>query len=228
MPIENIDLRTFQSASDWIANSVAEIRKDLPRDTSFSLALSGGNTPILIYEALAMEDVPWQNAQIFQADERYISSENPDSNQKLLREHFLEKLPAQPQVFFFPTPDQMSWQDAAKNYDDILKEQNREFDVCILGLGSDGHTASLFPNGPELLVTEKMATTSETNVFAVWKRLTLTFPKILSSKKLILLLRGAEKKAVLNELLYGKKSWQEFPTKKLLEHSNLHIFFYEN
>ncbi|MBI5415048.1 6-phosphogluconolactonase [Candidatus Peregrinibacteria bacterium] len=219
---------TFASEQDWHIAAVQEILKDVPRDTEFSLALSGGSTPIPVYEELAKQNIPWGNAHIFEVDERYILPEKPDSNALLIHNHFLNLLPEPPKsVYFFETSGVFSWKESAEKYHDLLQKFEKPFDVCILGIGPDGHTASLFPNGPEIHETEKLATISETNIFPVWKRLTVTFPMILKSKKIVVLLCGISKRKILDELEHGEKSWEEFPAKKILSHPNLHIFFCE-
>lgn len=221
-------IHTYSQESEWITSAVDHSIEDLPHDGSFSLALSGGSTPSPIYRHLAQQDLPWQHAEIFQVDERFIAPDRPESNQRLLKENFENILRAPVQkIHFFQTQGKADWQQSAQNYHDVLQSFGKPFDVCILGIGPDGHTASLFPKEPAILETKQLATTSETNQFAVWKRLTITFPVILRSKKLIVLLKGREKKTILQELLNGDKTWTEFPAKKLWEHPNLHIFFCE-
>ncbi len=220
-------IHEFSESGEWIRASVEEITRDIPKNTAFSLALSGGSTPEPVYEALAESSLPWNLAEIFQTDERYVHPEKPESNAWLIREHFLSLLP-DPEIkthFFLSSPD-LIWEDSAKVYDTLMKSRSVPFDVAILGMGPDGHIASLFPNGPELRENEKCAVTSETNQFPVWKRLTLTFPVILKSKKIVLLLKGKEKEPALEELLHGTKSWEEWPAKRLLGHANLHVFYW--
>ncbi len=216
----------FEEQTAWIAAIISEIQKDLPQFESFSFAFSGGTTPAPIYQELSQQKFSWENATIFQTDERFINPENPESNQRLIQENFVQNFPFFPgKIHHFETPVSNTWEEAAAKYDRLLHELEPIIDICLLGAGEDGHIASLFPNGPELLETDKYATTAETNIFPVWKRLTMTFPIIMNSKKIILLLRGPAKKAVISELQNGKKSWQNFPVKKLLEHNNSHIFF---
>ena len=144
----------------------------------------------------------------------------------LVLQNFLEYMPEPAgKIHFFETTGKITWEKSAEKYDQLLRGHGKPFDVCILGIGPDGHTASLFPGEPALYETEKLATTSETNRFDVWKRLTITFPMILKSKKIVVLLKGKDKKSVLEELLHGKKSWEEFPSKKILEHKKLEILF---
>lgn len=223
-----MNIHTFSDEEKWISSAVAEITKDLPSE-EFSLALSGGSTPVPIYQALAQQDLPWENAKIFQVDERFIAPDKPESNTLLILQNFVDYL-AEPsgKFYFFPFGDDISWEESAARYDELLQKEQPQFDVCILGIGADGHIASLFPNEPALVETEKLATTAETNQFEVWKRLTLTFPVILQSKKIVVLLRGEEKKAVLEELQHGKKLWQEFPAKKLNEHQKTEILFLDS
>jgi len=217
---------TFQNQNEWITAVIQETIKNIPANSPFSFAFSGGTTPIPIYQKLSQEKLPWENSMIFQVDERFIGPENPESNQKLIQDNFVQYFPHFPgKIHYFDTPDKSTWEESALKYDHLLKELDPQIDVCFLGVGEDGHIASLFPNGPEILETEKYATTSETNIYPVWKRLTMTFPIILRSKKIVLLLRGNGKREVLEELQNGTKFWEESPVKKLLEHKNCHVFF---
>ncbi len=220
-------IHTFEDKNEWMNASIQEIISDLSENT-FSLALSGGSTPSPVYEKLAKRDLHWSKADIFQVDERFISPERDESNRRLIEKSFIGHLTSPIRSFhYFKTEEDITWETSAEKYDSFLRKYDRGFDVCILGIGPDGHTASLFPGEPASSETDKLAMTSETNQFPVWKRMTITFPQILKSKKLIVLLRGKDKKEILEELLHGKKTWEKFPSKKLLEHNNLHILFLE-
>lgn len=240
--IRNYSLHTFDTEKKWISAVLAEAFSDLPEN--FSMAFSGGSTPAPIYRALAEEKKDWEKTDIFVVDERFVPPSHNDSNEKLIRENF-----SVPANFHFWETENISWEESAKKYDELLKNWiehsspgeepvsseaalreelegvDRKLDLIFLGMGPDGHTASLFPHSAALTETEKMATTATTDVFAVHERLTMTFPTIFSAKKIILLLKGSNKKEVLDELLHGEKTAEEFPAKKLLEHENVHIFF---
>ena len=90
MPKAN--LYTFNEIEKWTESAVLEIFKDLDFNKNFSLAFSGGSTPQPIYQLLASQDIPWENADVFQVDERYIAPDRPESNMKLILENFVEYL----------------------------------------------------------------------------------------------------------------------------------------
>lgn len=223
-----MNIQTFQDTDQWVTAAVAEITKDIPQDRAFSLALSGGTTPAPVYEALAQQSLPWEQGHIFQVDERFVAPDKSESNSLLILQHFVMHLPtAAGKVYLYQTGGKTTWEESAAQYDQMLREYGKNLDVCVLGIGHDGHIASLFPQEPALHETEKLATISETNQFPVWKRMTMTFPIILRSKKIVVLLKGAEKQVVIEELLHGNKSWEEFPAKRLLEHGNVEVVFLE-
>ena len=162
--------------------------------------------------------------QIFQADERFVPQTHPDSNARLIKKSFLSFLEPNilSEVSFFPTD--IPLEDSALQYDRLLQKRTVPFDVCILGIGNDGHIASLFPNASTLDEKTKLSVAAHTESFAVPERLTMTFPTILSSKKIVILLKGAQKKLVLEELLSGNLLPEHFPAKFLLSHENVQIF----
>jgi 6-phosphogluconolactonase len=218
---------SFSKKQEWIESISHEVLRDVHCET-LSLVLSGGSTPKEVYEYLAGKFLEQKNIrlEIFQADERCVPNDDPNSNALLITRSFIDRLP--PTTFFeasfFDTeisPDQ-----AAKKYDTLLR-QNPPFDICILGIGNDGHTASLFSKSLALEERIQFALQTEAKGYPIPIRLTLTFPALLSSKKIIVLLKSKEKKAVLDELLFGNALPQDFPAKYLLAHKNMHIFFLE-
>jgi 6-phosphogluconolactonase len=222
-------VHTYQDSTAWKKEAAQEILRDLSKEDSPVLALSGGTTPIPIYEELAATHFSWGNCTILEVDERFISAERSDSNQHLMSEHFLRIIRGKKPLFLpFDTSGNIPWQEAAEEYGFTLQGYYGKVDVAVMGIGPDGHIASLFPKGPELQEETALATTSETNVFHVWKRLTMTFPMILSSKKIVVLLKGKEKKEALDTLLNKDIPPEEFPAKRLLENQNLHIFYLES
>ncbi|QQS59146.1 6-phosphogluconolactonase [Candidatus Peregrinibacteria bacterium] len=208
----------FQEKEEWVQSAVREILADTP--DPFLLALSGGSTPAPVYEELAKRVFPWETVSVFLADERCVPPNHPDANAKLIRESF--PVPAR---FFLP--ETTSPDCGAKHYETLFREQGGVFDVAVLGIGPDGHIASLFPHSPALSEDHKLVTTSETEQFAVRQRITFTLPVLLNAKKLIVLLKGKSKEEVLTEWFSGSLSSEEFPAKYLLKHPYCFVFFYE-
>ncbi len=192
-------INEFQNEEDFIKASLELIKKISPK----TVALSGGNTPKNLYKK--MSELSLKNVEFFQVDERYVQKEHEDSNYKMIQER-LEK-----DIHHFDTS--LSIPESLEKYKKELPEQ---FDLTILGIGNDGHTASLFPNTAALHSQEKVAHTKN-----IQDRLTITFPIILNSKNILVLLKN--KKEVLEELKNPSKTIEEFPCLKLLEHQNLEI-----
>lgn len=208
----------FQNTDAWKRAAGDEILKDAPNP--FLLALSGGSTPAPVYEELTKRVFPWESVSVFLADERCVPPDHPDANAKLIRESF--SVPAQ---FFFP--ETTSPDCGAKHYETLFQHQGGVFDVAVLGIGPDGHIASLFPHSSVLSENHSLVTTSETERFAVRQRITFTLPVLLNAKKLVVLLKGKSKEEVLTEWFAGSLSPEEFPAKYVLEHSNSFVFFCE-
>ena len=174
----------------------------------FAVALSGGRTPLPLYLGLAARrDIgPWDKTHVFLADERFVPSTDADSNYRMIRERLLDAvdIPAS-NVHPVPTglPDAGS---AAKKYEEILISffglsdgQFPVFDIILLGLGTDGHTASLFP-GSRALQEEGRLVDSAVLGNARHDRITLTFPVINSARNVLFLVTGKEKAEVLREV----------------------------
>ena len=184
--------------------SVAEIVDFIQKLNPTTVALSGGNTPKPLYQALT-----GTKYDFYQVDERYVPHDDPDSNHKMINDCGL-KLRG-----YFDT--RLSIPECLTKYDEQLP---RHFDLTILGIGHDGHTASLFPNQEPSF--SSVAHTKAPATSPITDRLTITFPTILASKHLIILLHN--KPQILAELQNPTKNPHEFPALKLLQHKELSIF----
>lgn len=167
----------------------------------FAMAVSGGHTPWVMLRALANEDVPWAAVQVFQVDERVAPDGDPDRNLTHLHESLLAHAPIKrEQIHAMPVtlPD---LDVAAKQYSATLRDvlgTPPVLDLAHLGLGPDGHTASLVPGDPVLNITD--ADVGVTGVYMAHRRMTLTYPMLNRSRKILWLLTGAEKAAMLPRL----------------------------
>ncbi len=180
------------------ATFVAEqARKAVEARDTFSFAVSGGHTPWEMFAELAGETVPWEKVVIYQVDERVAPPDDPDRNLFHLRKA-LGAAPAQVR----PMPvDDADLDAAAAAYGASLPEH---FDVVHLGLGPDGHTASLVPDDPVLSVTDRLV--ALTRPYQGHQRMTLTYPALARARQLLWLVTGADKKDALSKLLAGDKS----------------------
>ncbi|WP_116368164.1 6-phosphogluconolactonase [Parahaliea mediterranea] len=182
----------------------ARLRTDIDARGAASLALSGGSTPTPMLQALAQQTLNWSAVHLTLVDERWVDTSHPDSNERLLREHLLSGPASRARLSGLKTPHPRASEGEGEAAARIAALP-RPFSAVVLGMGSDGHTASWFPqaaNLPRLLDadgTELVAATEP--VTAPHARMTLTLPAVLNSTEVILHITGAEKKAVLGEAL---------------------------
>lgn len=192
-----------------------------------SLALSGGRTPILLFQALAQQVLDWHRVDIVQVDERWVAPSHPDSNSAQIRQHLLQGKAAG--ACFYPlyesTPSAASGLRAVCQR---LESVSWPLDVVVLGMGDDGHTASLFPGAPELAAA--MAEHNDRKLAAITPpqqahaRITLTRSAITSARECILHIQGDDKMTTLTKALAKPDNWAQMPIRAFLR-SGLHIFW---
>jgi 6-phosphogluconolactonase len=200
-----------RGAADFICETAERKKGDA------LIALSGGNTPKPIYELLAQEPVagrlPWDRVQWILGDERFVPPTSPDSNFGMVRETFLNHVPA-PEKNVHPVPTEgVSLDEAAEQYEAMLKKlyggdklriDKPLLDLTLLGLGPDGHTASLLPGQPVL--TEHKRWVAPVPHGRPQKRVSLTYPALDSSRVVAFLVAGEEKRDILDKVLSGDTS----------------------
>jgi 6-phosphogluconolactonase len=213
----------FNHATIYISDIILDYTGN---EGNVKLALSGGNTPTQLYKNLALNPIiPWNMVELYQVDERYVVHDDSQSNQRLIVDSFGEStINLMKSINFFDTTLQL--EQTVEQYNEILDSLDGElFDITVLGIGEDGHIASLFPKGQYLSHMEnKSISTKAPKNYEVEQRLSITVESILSSETIIVLLVGQSKSAIIKELLEGVKSASEFPAKFLLSHPNVHIF----
>ncbi len=185
----------------------AEARTAVAERGRFIVALSGGRTPELMLRALAGEEVPWEHVHVVQVDERVAPPGDPDRNLTCLRECLLVHVPLPPgQIHAMPV-EENDLMAAATRYALALREiagSPPVLDLIHLGLGPDGHTASLVPGDPVLRVSE--ADVAITGIYQGRRRMTLTYPIINRSRRILWLVTGSEKAGMLLRLRNGDGS----------------------
>jgi 6-phosphogluconolactonase len=193
-----------QRAADIIAE---EARKAVAARGRFLMAVSGGHTPWVMLRALAEKDVPWPSVHIVQVDERVAPAGHPDRNLTHLRESLLDHTPLKPgQIHAMPV-ESADLESAAGQYAATLRQiagSPSALDLVHLGLGPDGHTASLVPGDPVLKVGS--ADAAMTGVYQARRRMTLTYPVINRSRTILWVVTGGEKVPMLKRLLEGDES----------------------
>lgn len=173
----------------------------------FLLAVSGGKTPWIMLRALSTEEVPWKHVHVVQVDERVAPAGHADRNLTHLRVSLLEHAPLNPEQIYAMPADAPDLESAAARYAQTLREiagTPPVLDLAHLGLGPDGHTASLVPNDPALNVTD--ADVAITLVYQGRQRMTLTYPILNRSRKILWVVTGAEKAPMLKRLQDGDVS----------------------
>lgn len=201
----------------------------------FDLALAGGHTPKRLYEILAAEfseAIDWNRTHLFWGDERYVAPEDPLSNYRMAREALIEPL-ALPSANVHPMPTSLTDpDDAAQAYQKLLLEQfgpqGPRFDLVLLGIGPEGHTASLFPGSPAL--EEKGRWVLAVRVAAQPPlRLTLTLPAINAASHVFFLVSGADKQAIVAQLLgLGPEGSAEYPASLVRPQGGVTLFLDES
>ncbi|MGD0383928.1 MAG: 6-phosphogluconolactonase [Thermoguttaceae bacterium] len=190
----------------------------------FTFVLCGGSTPEKTYALLAEADraaaIDWPRVYLFFGDERLVPAEDPRSNFGLIRKNLLARVPIPP-ANIFPVPTQgRNAAEAAAAYAKMLAdffskpEQTvpPRFDLIFLGLGGDGHTASLFPFAEALDVTDTWATwTSPGTMPPPVDRITLTYPVLNAARQVIFLVSGKDKASALRDVLEGQASYEDRP-----------------
>ena len=205
-----------------LSRGAAEFFIDTARDAvaargRFSVALSGGSTPRRTYETLARpsfrDRVDWARAHIFWGDERCVDPEDSRSNARLAREALLRHLPV-PAGQVHPMDCLPDPREAARRYEALLQNffagGEPRFDLILLGLGEDGHTASLFPGAPVLAEAARWVA----EVYVPEQdlhRLTLTAPFINQAATVAFLVAGAAKAAVVREVIAGPRDPRRLP-----------------
>ena len=195
------------------ARLVVTARRAIDERGSFSLALSGGSTPKALYQKLASpawkSQIEWEKCDIVFGDERAVAADDALSNYRMARETLLDFVPAR--VYRIAT-ERADLESAASDYENVLRSLGGRLDVVLLGLGDDGHTASLFPHSPQLNVKDKWVTatpvaTLEPHV----RRVTFTFSCINAARHAWFLATGAGKAERVYDVLRGSKNVAKLP-----------------
>lgn len=204
---------------EGLAQRVAQWLTDLACATPgrFSVALSGGSTPRRLYQLLAgapyRDALPWDRVHWFWGDDRFVPWDSPDSNYGMARAAMLAHVPVPPQnIHGIVTTGSLA--EAARTYEGVLKAYyggealdpaRPLFDIVLLGMGPDGHTASLFPGKPALDERRRwVAEVPEPGLAPRVPRVTLTFPALESSRSTVFVAAGADKHAMLSRVWAGE------------------------
>ncbi|MEJ0089288.1 MAG: 6-phosphogluconolactonase [Limisphaerales bacterium] len=182
----------------------ADARAAVATRGKFIMAVSGGKTPWQMLNDLAGEEVPWADVHVFQVDERIAPAGDPDRNLTHLRESLLSHVPLRPEQIYAMPVEEKDLEAAAKSYAVTLEEiagAPPVLDLAHLGLGPDGHTASLIPGDKVLDVID--ADVALTGVYQKRRRMTMTYPLLSRSRRVLWVATGGEKTEMLSRLREG-------------------------
>ncbi len=195
------------ASPDQVAQRAADYLEQLIRETLthkpfFSMAISGGRTPWEMLKILSKAALPWQRVNVFQVDERVAPDGHPDRNLTQLFQA-IEGSPMVTRLPIFPMPvTAADLEEACQSYAKVLDEvtEGKGLDLIHLGLGSDGHTASLVPGDGVLEVNDRDVACTE-QLYQGRIRMTLTYPLLNSAKRILWIVTGSEKQEMVQRLL---------------------------
>jgi len=228
------ELRVYGDA-EQLARAAAELFVKVSSESiiargRFRVALSGGSTPRRVYELLATtafsSRVDWENVDIFWGDERYVAADDRDSNYRMAAEVLLLRVPV-PSANIYRVPTEISPPSAAAAaYEDNIRQCFGEsvpvpqFDLIGLGLGTNGHTASLFPHSPALQETSRLVLADFVAEVNAW-RISMSAPLLNRGRTVAFLIEGEQKAQVLRDVLLGPRDPQHLPAQLIVPQGKL-------
>lgn len=215
---KNDNIKIFESKKT-LAQYFGKLLKDKTENNDkVSIALSGGSTPKAIFDELAesyANSVNWSKVMLFWGDERCVPPTDNESNYKMTVDHLLSKVSI-PEKNVFRILGEIESDEAAKTYNDLLKRKLPlinglpQFDIILLGMGDDGHTASIFPYEIELWNNENLCVVA-THPKSGQKRVSLTGGIINNAKEIYFLVTGESKASKLDEIIHKKEGYEKYP-----------------
>lgn len=188
---------------------VARSSEAVAQRGSATVALSGGSTPKLLYQLLAdpnqpfREQVPWSRIQFFWTDERHVPPDHAESNYRMANEAMLAHVPVTSDNVHRVMSENPNAVEAAKQYEEAVPPR---LDLILLGLGTDGHTASIFPGSEVVRETKRLVAAPWVEKLKAY-RITMTLPLINNAVSIVFLVTGAEKAKIVKEVLEGAKRY---------------------
>lgn len=192
----------------------------IERTGAFHVALAGGGTPKGLYHLLASEpyvsQIDWSRVYIYFGDERYVPMDHPDSNYRMARETLLDRIPIPPRQIFRVRTELSDPQLTAADYAQVLCSSlpgGSRIDLILLGVGSDGHTASLFPETSILALRDRLVAAVYVKKLDAW-RISMTYPAIEMAHQVLFLVTGVDKAAVIARILSDPQG-KTFPAQRV-------------
>jgi 6-phosphogluconolactonase len=192
----------------------------------FYVALSGGSTPRGLFSLLASDfapRIPWRNLYFFWGDERHVPPDNPESNYRMARETLLTRVPVLPEHVFRIHAEEENADAAARAYEETLRTvfalrpgEIPRFDLVLLGIGTEGHTASLFPDSPALNETQRLVVANRVDKLNT-DRITFTYPLLNNAAQVMFLVSGSDKAEILRLILQDANA--NLPAQRIRPHN---------
>jgi 6-phosphogluconolactonase len=202
------DIRIFDTPQQLFGSAANEFISMNPR----TVALSGGSTPKSLYSLLATKNILWDKTYFFFGDERHVPPTDPESNYRMVNEALLSKAPIPAENIFRVPAENPDVDAAARAYEKTVHDffqltpgEFPRFDLILLGIGPDGHTASLFPGSNGLKVKDRIFISNPVAKFKT-DRLTFTFPVLDNAANLIFMATGEEKAPIIQDILENSNS----------------------
>jgi 6-phosphogluconolactonase len=216
------DREFFEKLAEQIAKTAKQV---LAKKERMSIALSGGSTPRALYETFTAErwrnKVEWDRIDFFFGDERDVSPMSEKSNYRMANEFFFKPLSIEPSQVFRWQTEIIEVNEVASSYERTIRRYFElgagdlpVFDLFLLGMGDDGHTASLFPFTRALDVDDRLAVANRVEKFDS-NRLTMTYPVINNSARVFFMVSGFEKAAAIRDVHEGERNPAKFPAQRI-------------
>jgi|SRR6478672_3279640 len=200
-----------------LAIVLEQIKTAIQERGQCTIALSGGSTPKPLYEAIAAQNLPWEQLHIFWGDERYVPPTDADSNQRMARQAWLDQvnLPAEnihpmPTGAADPAVDAQKYEQELQQFFQVSAGEFPTLDIILLGIGDDGHTASLFPHTEALQVRDRLITVGNKDG---QPRITFTAPLINHARCVLFIVAGANKRPALAQIFAPTADEQTYPAR---------------
>lgn len=228
---EGVKVHSAQSPeaiAQMLAERVAEcLRRRLAEAPTATLVVSGGSTPLPFFRVLRDKPLEWERVKVALADERWVPESEPASNTALVKNELLQGAAAKARYVLFNASNKDAV-DAVSEMEADAAELTLPVDVLVLGMGSDGHTASLFPDAPELARAMKPSEGQRVMVMTppsqVHQRVTLTLPVLVQARFKALHLKGQDKITTLARAVEAPDDWSAMPIRAFLQ-AGLHVYW---
>jgi 6-phosphogluconolactonase len=222
----NFEVRSLTTPQDLFQAAAEEVirvaKESVAQRKRFTLALSGGSTPKSLYTLIAANastNLPWDQMFFFFGDERHVPPDDPDSNFRMANEALLSKAPIPASNIFRVPSENPDAEAVAEAYEQTLRGffavqpgEFPRFDLILLGLGPDGHTASLFPETAALQEKSRLVVANWVEQLKT-HRITFTLPVLNAARCVAFLVSGTKKAPALHEVLEGKEPGEKYPSK---------------